>query len=51
MTDRRALAGGLCLVIGGLPLFLFYGTQPPGVLGALLVLGGSIITYGAYQLV
>ena len=49
MTDRRALFGGACFVLGGVPLALFYGFEPFGYLGAVLVAVGIAISYGARQ--
>lgn len=49
MTDTRGLAGGISLALGGLPLALYYGTSPIGLLGLLLVVIGALVGYGAAQ--
>jgi len=48
MTEKRGLLGGISLVIGGLPLALFYGFQPLGYVGMTLIGIGVIVSYGAY---
>jgi len=50
MTDTRGLAGGVCLALGGVPVALYYGASPVGVVGLLLVATGVLIGYGATRL-
>jgi hypothetical protein len=49
MTDRRALLGGVLLIVGGLPLTLAYGFRSFGYLGVGLALFGLVVSYGAWQ--
>lgn len=46
---KRGIFGGIFLVLGGLPLVLFYGFHPFGFLGAGLSLLGFVVSYGAYK--
>lgn len=50
MTDKRGFWGGVCLVIGGLPLVLYYGAHPFGYAGVALALAGLAISYGARRM-
>lgn len=47
MTDTRALAGGICLALGGAPLVVYYGASPFGFVGLVLVSAGLLISVGA----
>jgi hypothetical protein len=48
MAERRALLGGILLVVGALPLIFSYGFHPVGYLGAGLALFGLLVSYGAW---
>jgi hypothetical protein len=48
MADTRGMVGGLCLVVGAVPLALYYGFEPLGYLGAVLAVFGAMVSYGAY---
>lgn len=49
MAERRALYGGILLVVGAVPLIVSYGFHPVGYLGAGLALFGLLVSYGAWH--
>lgn len=46
---KRGIFGGVFLAVGGLPLVLFYGIHPFGILGIGLAATGLLVSYGAYR--
>ena len=49
MTDQRALLGGVGLLVGTVPLILFYAGEPLGYLGLLVAVVALVVIYGATQ--
>lgn len=49
-AERRGFWGGICMAIAGLPLFLYYGAHPLGILGGGLAVVGLLLSYGARQM-
>lgn len=49
MVERRGLIGGVCLVVGSLPLILTYQVHPVGFLGVVLAVLGLMVAVGAWR--
>jgi hypothetical protein len=49
MSNRRALIGGLCLIIGAAPLVVTYGFRSFGLVGVVLAVFGALVSLGAYR--
>jgi hypothetical protein len=47
MADKRAITGGAGLVIGAVPLILFYGAAPLGYAGVAIAVFGLFVIYAA----
>ena len=49
MSNRRALLGGLCLIVGAVPLVVTYGFRSLGIVGVVLAVFGALVSIGAYR--
>ena len=49
MSNRRALLGGLGLIVGAVPLVVTYGFQSFGLVGVVLAAFGAVVSFGAYR--
>lgn len=49
MLERRAFLGGLCLIVGAIPIILTYGLQSFGYVGVVLAAFGAVVSYAGYR--
>lgn len=49
MSQRRALLGGICLIVGAVPIILTYGLQSFGYVGVVLAGFGAVVSYAGYR--
>lgn len=49
MVQRRGFLGGLCLIVGAIPLLVTYRSQPMGLLAGLLLVVGVVVSLGAWR--
>jgi len=49
VVERRGLLGGICLVVGSLPLILTYRVHPIGFVGVVLAVLGLLVAVGAWR--
>lgn len=48
--ERRGMYAGICMILGAIPLVLFYGFHPIGFFAVSLAVVGFLLSYGAYRM-